>query len=1067
MSNSNQGADLQAQQPQPSVNLAPLVRFLKNAIPISGASDLTHPKTHPLFWYDDTKRRLKICTSGVLRRLFSQDEFQKTFNSQSENRFLQDFQLPGFGTSCRLGGQLSPGNEKKLPPAVDSLQSVILHELETSLPPDIPLSYFLLDDVVRQFQYLAKQVNATFDTGIGQTTLLPLAFADSTISTPNSGKRVAKIISAIERIDTGNYFERMVKAIEDELQEEGELDEDEIEDALASLEDEYNSSESQLQRFLSFLDDEALSRVRLHITFQIMDAIAEKAKTISERNEQRLVEYVHRINYFVEFVKEEGLNLNLKQDYGEKAEFNFLDFIHKDKFFSCLAVWPEWKTQIFEDRKQPSDSTNYEVIREISYRFRVNGQNPELGKPAFEARLERIKDCLFPSDSEADLSLSPYLMNWSIAELVFLGVVVPSGDRKFSKEQLWETIRQFIQSIEANPKPQLEKLYQNLLKRADTMNFIATALLKILRSQGTKIIAQVERNTSQQYICIKKDIVEWERLKGAESGTKNLLKASSNQTHEKAIWLGEMEVDPNPISVPNLLFSIKVSTQVSEQDLIIKDSGKQLKFKRCLPQQVLQILFVPYETVKTAQSSEYRCCDITKYAKDWIFHKAVQVEYETDVLKLRANNENNDNNKQLHAAAVTVFSVLVYSCLWCIINQLQQQNKAENSSFVTSILRLQERRENDNKSGEAYIYAAAQAIESMLAQDNPTRMQGIVLENLQRNRYVQKGVYNALFSVFPLQLETPQKPIVPKIGLISYIARPCDDNPYSFQKNHILISQSYIATPIESPFSGYEMKTARMQSDLAYSDRDLQEQRLIREEVAYLQCQGCEHIILLSHAYGSRRVNKTVDYNTPLTSRKFLEKLSENYPDLTFYTLFRDVFPGTRLHKRGYKESGFEITRASDHTHFLTALVEEMGLRDVIPIYTFATLHAVEPKSIHQVQQERPQSGFCVYFLLSDSRIGTLDWRERSRQHLINPEQSSPVHPCLLSVLRGLHFIESEQGKRNGQYLPVLDPFGWISPNTVEAAGEVQIMHARRKGKALLSYPAILTHIAQILRRRA
>uniref|UniRef100_A0ACD5GY27 Uncharacterized protein n=1 Tax=Desertifilum tharense IPPAS B-1220 TaxID=1781255 RepID=A0ACD5GY27_9CYAN len=65
-----------------------------------------------------------------------------------------------------------------------------------------------------------------------------------------------------------------------------------------------------------------------------------------------------------------------------------------------------------------------------------------------------------------------------------------------------------------------------------------------------------------------------------------------------------------------------------------------------------------------------------------------------------------------------------------------------------------------------------------------------------------------------------------------------------------------------------------------------------------------------------------------------------------------------------------------------------------------------------------------------------------------------------------MHFIEAERGERNGQLLPVLDPFSWISPTTVEAAGEVEVLSSRRKGRVLLSYPALLNHVSQVLHRR-
>ena len=61
--------------------------------------------------------------------------------------------------------------------------------------------------------------------------------------------------------------------------------------------------------------------------------------------------------------------------------------------------------------------------------------------------------------------------------------------------------------------------------------------------------------------------------------------------------------------------------------------------------------------------------------------------------------------------------------------------------------------------------------------------------------------------------------------------------------------------------------------------------------------------------------------------------------------------------------------------------------------------------------------------------------------------------------------MEAERGIQAGQLVPVLDPFSWVSPASKEAAGEVEILPSRRKGRVYLSYPALLTHIAQVLRR--
>ena len=463
--------------------------------------------------------------------------------------------------------------------------------------------------------------------------------------------------------------------------------------------------------------------------------------------------------------------------------------------------------------------------------------------------------------------------------------------------------------------------------------------------------------------------------------------------------------------------------------------------------------------------------------KPWFLPAAVIIEYDIKYLtrhsQEKVDGEENkqlarrsqkkvdgEENKQYHAAAVAAFTVLVYCCLWRIIDKLKQGG---NHDFTTLMLRLQEQgKEADENSGDNYVYAAAQTLEAILAEDTNIRMQGIVLENIAKQtkntQWVKQGIFDALLSAFPLKISTPLPPQVPqveKIGLISYATRPCNDTIYlnPEEKSYLLLSQSYIATDVKNTFSGYELKAERKQSDIIDSPEQLRKQRLIQEEVLYLQSQGCQHIILLSHSYGSRRFNRTADHNSALTSKEFLADIFRTFPNLNIYTLVRDVFPGTRLQQRGKSEAAFEILQTTDNINFSHSL-ESIGVRDVIPVYTFATLFAIQ-------EQQRPQSGFCVYFLAYDRRVEDIAWTERARQHLINPEQNSPIHPCLISVLRGLHFIEAERRAK-----PVLDPFPWISPNTVAGAGEVQVLHSRRKGKVYLSYPALLTHISQVLHRR-
>jgi hypothetical protein len=729
----------------------------------------------------------------------------------------------------------------------------------------------------------------------------------------------------------------MSSAVKEHLENQG-LEADDIEISLDALEAENTRLESQLNRFLTFLDDQALARVRLLITLRIMEAISK----FSLNKHELLRRYVQRVKTFYDAAKEHIFEVDLSANFGIGGQFNLSESLQTANLYFCLPVWPESEAQIFEDKTINQEKTSFGVVREVSYHFRINGKNPTAGKFAFEARLDTIEKEL-ELDNE-DSFFDPIAVTRSLSQLIFLAVVVPSEIMEsVTVRNFSSSVQQLLKDLKNGGKNAVKQLIVKLQKCAKTMKTIASSLIDVINTKSEKIISQVQSESSQQFICVKRDIFEWSRL--TTGASQNLLVGSENPGRETVAW-----------------------------------------FKN--------------------------------------------------------------------------FEVLVYCCLWHIINQLKQE---VNDDFTTLMLRLEEQgKESDDKDGD-YVYAAAQTLEAILAEDTNIRMQGIVLKNLDKEnkniQYVKKNIFNALLSAFPIVTSTPKPPTVPKIGLISYSTRPCDESINTDEKSYLFLTQSYIATAVNQPFSGYHIKAERTQSDIVDTPENLRKQRLVQEEIRYLENQGCEHIILLSHAYGSRRFNRVADYNAGLTPKEFLEDVSQTFPDLTIYTLLRDVFPATRLYKREKNQAGFEILQAGDYTNFLSS-VEKISTRRLIPVYTFATLYSIPG-------EQRPQSRFCVYFLMSDQRVSDFNWSERARQNLTVPEpNTSNIHPCLISVLRGLHFIEAEKGVQNGQFLPVLDPFPWISPKTVEAAGDVRILHSRRGGKVYLSYPALLTHVSQVLHRR-
>jgi hypothetical protein len=178
--------------------------------------------------------------------------------------------------------------------------------------------------------------------------------------------------------------------------------------------------------------------------------------------------------------------------------------------------------------------------------------------------------------------------------------------------------------------------------------------------------------------------------------------------------------------------------------------------------------------------------------------------------------------------------------------------------------------------------------------------------------------------------------------------------------------------------------------------------------------------------------------------------------------LYREVFPATRLHLRTrYRESGFEALRLADHQEFAIDPADTL-LKQLLPIYTFATLSIVGTD-----EASRPQSGFCTYFLDTDYQVRNVEWREQSRANLVGVNPGARA--SLIAVLRGLHFLEAELQPEGALRRAVLDPFAWISPDTCETAGEFQAVgnvHGRPNGRVLLSLPALLSHVTDALHGR-
>jgi len=250
-----------------------------------------------------------------------------------------------------------------------------------------------------------------------------------------------------------------------------------------------------------------------------------------------------------------------------------------------------------------------------------------------------------------------------------------------------------------------------------------------------------------------------------------------------------------------------------------------------------------------------------------------------------------------------------------------------------------------------------------------------------------------------------------------------------------------------------------MLSRLVDNRKEFRTPHLILEEIARLREGGYRHVLMLSHHFGNRHIGRAAERHSPHGTLEFLDEAAARFPDVHVYPLRRDVFPATRLRKRLATESGFEVLRYDAHQKMYLDSATDV-LRSLVPVYTFATLHVVGDEG-------RPQSGFCTYFFDAEHRLTNFNLKESTRANILGTGDAESVRASLVSVLRGIHFMESEKPSDRNRLLPVLDPFDWATPTKTAAAGEVEVI-SRRGGRAiLLSMPAILAHVTRVLHKEA
>ncbi len=1046
------GASVYARGQIPSTDLASLIDFLVKAFPPSG-DDLNHPSGWSVLKFDPEKKRLSINTYGILRRFLAQNEMRDAFRQTSTSGFLRDLVSPQKNFTAKFGGRIFNDKITELSQQITKLKRLITDDIEKfGVSPD----NLLVNDPASALQELSKITGIKDFLKELPAKMVSIEFTKTNRQASSREKEVARVFSALEDIQAEDWLDRMARSIADaQSHRDDEFDEIQKDKLLETLRQDFDKHDSQITRFLNFLEDEALARVRLRVSFAMMESLAVQVSKSDHANDRRFVDYVQRVSKLFEHYgspeSPHSLQLNLTRVYGLSAEFSISHELVKAMFYNCLPIWAEWKTQLFESRRIDPLSRGVSVVREVSYRFRVNGKDPRNEmEHAFDSRLKRLREVLLDHSGNEP---SPFVLRRSLTEVVFLWLVL---NPNINSSSLLIEAEQLVQRLQEQGQPGIATLLDNLSSWSPAVKGLSKTLITLLRTKSRNVLTHAQRAIDDLYLVVQQGVVDWSAIERSKGKVRDPLIKSAAEQSENVEWFKHIQIACKPDEVLDPLFSIRIRTILNERTLAVREDGNStLQVSRELPDKLLNITWMPIsvDEKQTPVKPRHRA----KIESAWRMGAGIDIWYDPDQLKYSTRKDiPEEDNRQYRAAAATVMAVLVYVVLQVLTEKLVKTS-AELLPALMVRFQAQGKKALENE-GDHWVYAISQAIESALMRDIPIRMQGLVTEG--ERRYKDKGAAFALSAAFPIIVGTGTAPFINKIATVIYSTRPCDDFPGSDDTaGFIFRAKTYLADVVnDGPMAGYRLAFDRMQSHVVETRDAFKSPKLIVEEVSTLQDMGYEHIILLSSHFGNPRINRSAQRHSPHTQTAFLDEVASKFAHVSLYMLRRDVFPATRLHTRTRSESAFETVGISDHDDFVIDQGDGV-LKQLIPVYTFATLAIVGND-----EAARPQSGFCTYFWDADYQVRNSEWRERVRSNLLG--SSNGIRDCLLNVLRGLHYLEAEKQPEGGVFKPVLDPFGWVQPTSNGAAGEIVVCpSSRRKGNVLLSLPALLSHVTESLHK--
>lgn len=295
-----------------------------------------------------------------------------------------------------------------------------------------------------------------------------------------------------------------------------------------------------------------------------------------------------------------------------------------------------------------------------------------------------------------------------------------------------------------------------------------------------------------------------------------------------------------------------------------------------------------------------------------------------------------------------------------------------------------------------------------------------------------------------------------KISCISYNSRPENDVEFKYQdqKDLLLLKPDYGYICYVYTLERINEKQGRLSlqkvSHAPVAEDNLRTSKAMHRIIERLQADGFEDVVLLSHHFAQRKIGKTETSNLIHESESALDQLDQLFPDMNFYPFQSDTIPALSL-KTSDNSRVYEVP----HHKYHTAIINKKEYKQSLSVYSFATKRTVGV---------RTQNGICSYFYMLTSQEHSIHNDKRVRLHsLIIDVNDSNEMKSIRSVLRGLHYFESERPTAGKIFTPVLEPSHIRGTTGIQELGEVIVSSRINKGEVVMSLPALLGKLEEYI----